>query len=129
VLAVDIRRLPLAFLRVRTWLKGSTNVEILAGEPDDPHLGETTADGVLIVNTYHELQHPRTILDRSFRALVSGGRLVIADRSSASEGHHVSLSAVEADVRDSGFQIIQRIDSFIDNPKSGQWWLLVASRP
>ena len=129
VLAVDIRRLPLAFLWVRTWLKIRHNVGMVIGEPDDPHLGEATADGVLIVNTYHELQHPRKILNHSFRALVPGGRLVIADRSSGEELHQISAGAVEEDVRAAGFQIVKRIDRFIDSPQNGQWWLLAARKP
>lgn len=135
VLAVDIRRLPLAFLWVRTWLKANHNVRIVTGEPDDPHLGEAIADGVLIVNTYHELQHPGTILNHSFRALVPGGRLVIADRSAdASAGHHdahhqVSAAGVEDEVRGAGFRIVQRIDRLVDNPQNGEWWLLAARKP
>ena len=38
VLAEDIRRLPLAFLWIRTFQRGQRNVSLVHGEPDDPHL-------------------------------------------------------------------------------------------
>ena len=37
VLAEDIRRLPLMFLWLRTFHRGQNNVNIVLGEPDDPH--------------------------------------------------------------------------------------------
>src|SRR5579884_3667071 len=38
VLAIDIRRLSLSFLWVRTLLKGRHNVRTILGEPENPHL-------------------------------------------------------------------------------------------
>jgi SAM-dependent methyltransferase len=37
-------------------------------------------DSVLIANSYHEFTNPLAMLDHTFRALRSGGRLVILDR-------------------------------------------------
>src|ERR1700686_1848213 len=38
VLAEDIRRLPLMFMWLRTFQTGQHNINIVRGEPDDPHL-------------------------------------------------------------------------------------------
>ena len=80
VLAEDIRRLPLAFLWIRTFQRGQRNVSIVHGEPDDPHLPTQGVNAVLIANTYHEFTDSQAILAHVVRSLVSGGRLVVVDR-------------------------------------------------
>jgi ubiquinone/menaquinone biosynthesis C-methylase UbiE len=122
VMAVDLRRLSLFFLRVRAFLRGKHNIRIVVGDPDDPHLAANSADSVLISNTYHELSDPQVILQRISRALRSGGRLVIVDRKP------VSSEKVEAELRGEGFEIVGRDDSFIQQPDN-LWWLIVAAKP
>ncbi len=63
VIAVDVRKLSLLFLRVRGFLHNEHNVEIIVGDPDDPHSLPGTADAVLICNTYHEFRNQRLMLD------------------------------------------------------------------
>jgi ubiquinone/menaquinone biosynthesis C-methylase UbiE len=133
VLAVDVRRLPLLFLRARALLQYRHNVTVVRGDTEDPHLPAVTVDAVLIANTYHELSDPRAILDRSFRALRGGGRLVIVDPgpegSHESADHHETPEAAEARLRQSGFEIDRRNDRFIDRGSDGTWWLIVARKP
>jgi SAM-dependent methyltransferase len=62
VVAIDIRRSPLLFLRVRALLEGRHNLRIVRGEPDDPGLAAGTADAILIANTFHELRDAGSIL-------------------------------------------------------------------
>jgi predicted methyltransferase len=138
VVAEDIRWLPLIFLWARTL--GQRNVSIAHGAPEDPHLPAEGADAVLIANTYHELQNPRVILARASGALLSGGRLVIADRGLPSstptsqetqaEEHVISPQQVENDIRGAGFQIVSRQDHFLEkDPFNQNWWLIVARKP
>ncbi len=129
VLAVDLRRLSLLFLRVRSLLQGKHNIRIVVGDPDDPHLPAAAADSVLIANTYHELSSPQSIVRQISRSLRPGGRLVVVDREVAAEEHQVSPGTVEADLRDEGFEIISRNDSFIKPPREDTWWLIVAAKP
>jgi predicted methyltransferase len=118
VLAVDIRPLPLLFLRARAFLQSQDNIVIVRADPRDPRL-PTPVDGVLIANTYHELTDSRTVLASLCRSLVSGGRLVIVDRGlrlapsdtrntreSEKQHHELSCAFVEAEVRQSGFEIV-----------------------
>ncbi len=56
-MASDIRLQSLVFLRIRAFLRGEHNVEIIRGEIDDPRLPKDFAAAVLISNTYHELNH------------------------------------------------------------------------
>src|SRR5262249_36420557 len=81
VVAVDLRKLSLLFLRVRGLLHRKRNIQIIVGETDNPHLSTGDVDSVLIANTYHELSDPHAILRHIGRALRPEGRVVIVDRA------------------------------------------------
>jgi ubiquinone/menaquinone biosynthesis C-methylase UbiE len=132
ILAEDIRRTPLIFLRIRALSYGLHNVDVIMGDSDDPHLPVGTLDAVLIANSYHEFSAPESMLGHTLRSLRPGGRLVVLDRRPDDSGqdaerqHEVSSAVVEAQVRKSGFNILHRKDDFIDH--SGErWWLLIAT--
>jgi SAM-dependent methyltransferase len=129
VIAVDLRKVSLLFLRIRAFLQGKHNIRIIVGEPDDPHLASDTVDSVLIANTYHELTEPQSILRHVSGALRHRGHLVIVDRSEGDENHHISPEGVEADLRKEGFEITSRDGFFIHRPGEDFWWLIVATKP
>jgi predicted methyltransferase len=132
VIAVDLRRLSLFFLRIRARMRGQHNIRIIVGTSDDPRLPAGRADAVLISNTYHEFRNSGVMLDHVRDALHSGGRLVIVDRGasadSSAQNHEAPPDRVEAEVRRRGFEILRRDDRFIDRPGDEPWWLLVARR-
>jgi predicted methyltransferase len=132
VQAVDILRLPLTFLWIRAYRAGFHNLEVVRGEPDDPHVSGPV-DAVLIANTYHELARPGVVLAHLRDALADGGRLVIADRIPVKDGpqstnaeHAIDPAIVEAELRRDGFDIQSRQDHFLDQPEEGPWFLIVA---
>jgi SAM-dependent methyltransferase len=139
VFAEDIRWLPLAFLWVRTILKGDHNVRIIHGVVSDPRLPpRASVNAVLIVNTYHELANPQPILARVNSALVSGGRVVVVDREPEPQnigvtelgGHEIAPSRVEKGLKRAGFQIIDLRDPFVkSDPDNEVWWIIVARKP
>lgn len=138
VVGEDVRWLPLAFLRARTILKGRHNVTLVHGQPANADLPVGSVQAVLILNTYHELTDPRAILVQVRQALVPGGRLVVVDRqpNPANVGvtengeHEIAASSVEADLRQTGFEIAARQDRFIESdPDRETWWLLAARKP
>jgi predicted methyltransferase len=138
VVAVDLRRLSLFFLQIRALMRNQHNIDVIVAGPNDPRLRAGRADAVLISNTYHEFANPGLMLDHTFRALRSGGRLVIVDRGprlageqpeSTAHGHEVVPDLVEAELRRKGFKIVSRDDRFIDRAGDEPWWLLVAMRP
>jgi len=80
VLAEDILDESLAFLSIRAFLHHQSNIRVIHGDLDDPHLPKEGVDAVLIANSCHEFTKPLAILDHTFRALRSEGRLVVLDR-------------------------------------------------
>jgi ubiquinone/menaquinone biosynthesis C-methylase UbiE len=148
ILAVDILKEPLVFLWIRALLRHQSNVHIIHGDPDNPHLPDGQIDAVLVANAYHEFMHPRAVLNHVFQALHAGGRLVIVDRGPLPDdeeshefearSHEVLPSAVEGELRETGFEVISRHDRFIDRlsverpgdrPDHHPWWLIVARKP
>jgi SAM-dependent methyltransferase len=138
VLAVDVRRFPLVFLRVRALLRGLRNLETVHGAPDDPQLPAGGVDAVLVANTFHELEDQERILGRVRDALRPAGRLVLVDpapsvavETAGGKEHHRQQSpdSAETRLRQSGFEIVSRNDGFVDASSHGRWWLIVARKP
>ena len=139
VLAVDIRKLPLFFLRVRALTHGMHNITLIHAASDNPHLPAGTADAVLVANTYHEITNSKPVLENLFRSLRSGGRLVIVDHGPQTTGgesadlepqhHEIAVSVVEDEIKRSSFELVSRQDRFIDRAGDQPWWLLVARKP
>jgi len=137
VIAEDIRRLPLAFVLMRSLKRGERNIHVRLGTSEDPRLSSSRADAVLILNTYHEFSSPTTILDHVRQSLVPGGRLVIVDRSPRPmngavqfENHAIAWDSVENDLRHAGFEIVGLDTRMIaDDPDHESWWLVAARRP
>ena len=131
VLAVDLRKLSLFFLWTRALLRGQHNVHVIVGEEGNPRLPVDTVDAVLICNTYHEFSNPELILNRVFRSLRPGGRLVVVDRAArvaeAQHTHEVPLTVVEGQLRNEGFYIVSQDDSFIDQAGDDLWWLVISA--
>jgi len=121
---------------------------LIHGDADDPHLPKGAVDAVLIANSYHEFTNPLAILDHTFRALRSTGRLVVLDRGPRSyhgesreiqmQQYQIAASVAEDEIRQRGFEVLSRDNHFIDRPaveRQGDrqddhvWWLIVARKP
>jgi ubiquinone/menaquinone biosynthesis C-methylase UbiE len=76
VLAVDIQPEMLDLVRKTAKDKGVTNVEPVLGKEDDPMLPEAGVDVVLMVDAYHEFDHPREMMLAIVKALKPGGRVI-----------------------------------------------------
>jgi predicted methyltransferase len=129
VLAVDLRKLSLTFLWIRSLLQSPHNVSVIAGEPNDPHLGSVVIDSVLIANTYHELDDPKPILAHILHSLRPKGRLVVVDRGPESrDRHEIACAQVKDELAAGGFQVTNVDSEFISRP-GDHWWLIVAQKP
>ena len=131
VLAVDIRKLSLSFLWIRALLSRKRNIRVVLSDEDNPRLPSGAVDAVLIANTFHELRNPKMMLDHVSRSLRPGGRLVIVDRGPRQNGsnvHEVDRRLVEAELQQTGFEIVNSQDHFINQPGDDLWWLTVARK-
>lgn len=80
VLAVDIQPEMIAELNQRKLKKQLPNVEPVLGTTTDPHLPASQVDVVLIVDAYHEFDHPREMGQAIRQALRPGtGRLALVE--------------------------------------------------
>jgi ubiquinone/menaquinone biosynthesis C-methylase UbiE len=137
VFAVDISERALSQLRRLVEDEGLDNVEVVRGEPDDPKLPDRSLDAVLVVDAYHEMTEYGAMLSGMYRALRPGGRLVILDlvpsdpslsRDQQTAKHELSIDLVEQEVREAGFEVLDRDELFADSGRHHGQWLLVARR-
>ena len=116
-------------------------VRLVMGRPNNPLLPPSGVDGVLIMDTYHEIEDYKQFLAHLKTALKPDGRLVIveplekskrnASRTSQGEDHNIALRYVEKDLIEAGFEIIHKIPHFVNVPKDpmrDMMWLLVARK-
>ena len=140
--AIDIEQKSLDKLRERTQKEAITNVEIILSEPADPKLPAGALDAVLIRNAYHEMVAYREILKGVMSGLKPGGVLVVSDSISDSlldkpreqqvKEHYIAPGIVEAELREAGFEILDRDDGFTrftSRTIVGGFWMIRARRP
>jgi SAM-dependent methyltransferase len=76
VLAEDIDDQMIRDVRSAISANHLTNVEPVLGTTTDPHLPAGAVDVVLMVDAYHEFDHPREMMLGIVRALKPGGRVI-----------------------------------------------------
>jgi predicted methyltransferase len=135
VFAVEIDEESLAALRVLA-RDSLQNLEVIASTATDPKL-PSSIDGVVILNSYHELSDYRAILAAIRSALKPGAMLVLVDnvaggfggfvtREDQASHHAIDAKFVVDELRAAGFEIVKRQDDFIVQPFPQ--WLIVARR-
>ncbi len=140
--AIDIEQKSLDKLRERAQNEAVTNIEIILSEPADPKLPAGALDAVLIRNAYHEMVAYREILKGVMSGLKPGGLLVVSDsisenlldkpREQQVKEHYIAPSIVDAELREAGFEILDRDDAFTKFTSRtivGGFWMIRARRP
>jgi ubiquinone/menaquinone biosynthesis C-methylase UbiE len=79
VFAVDIQPEMLSLLATNMARRGFTNVLGVLGTITDPKLPPAAVDMVLMVDVYHEFDHPYEMLDAIVRGLKPGGRVAFVE--------------------------------------------------
>lgn len=142
VTAVDVSEKYLDKLRARLQQDNMTNVDVVVGAVDDPHLPESAFDAVLIYNAYHEMTAPEPILKAILRALKPGGRLVMSEplhdnvrgatRAEQVKDHEIGPNFVQQELQGAGFEVLETRPEFLaftDPGHKGGFWLMVARKP
>jgi ubiquinone/menaquinone biosynthesis C-methylase UbiE len=139
VYAVDIDRESLNDLHKLADQNHLTQVQVVEGAPDSPHLPSDQLDAVLIVNAYHEFRQHDEILQAIGRALKAGGYLGIIEkadepgepRATYERRHHLPEQFVREDLARNGFpQVEKKPDFHPSADREGEvWYFLVAQKP
>lgn len=139
VYAVDIdEKRAIPNLRKLVEKKSLKNVTVVVSEPANPKLPVGELDAVLIVIAYHEMTAYQEILGHIRAALKPGGRLVIIEirplpafekgtRAEQSSHHQLAADFAEPELRDAGFEIVERRDKFVvskTGPRGGRWMII-----
>lgn len=116
VLAVDLQPEMLEFLAARAEELGVQNVERIVATVDDPKLPPDEVDLCLLVDVYHELSHPVSVMGRVRRSLREGGRLVLVEFRSEDPRvpikplHKMSKAQVINELAVLGFRCVDEFD-------------------
>jgi ubiquinone/menaquinone biosynthesis C-methylase UbiE len=114
-----------------------TNVDVVIGASDDPHLPADTLDSVIILNAYHEMPEGPVVLRHILHALKPGGRLVLCEpvpstqgqsRAAQMQNHVLGPEIVLQDLRTAGFEVVDSQDAFATNFGGTHFGLVVAKR-
>ena len=140
--AIDIVQKELDKLRERAQKEAITNIEIILSEPADPKLPSGAIDAVLIRNAYHEMVAYQEILKGVMTGLKPGALLVVTEgmhdnlldksREQQVKEHVIAPGVVEAELRQAGFEIVDRDDAFTrftGRTTVGGYWMIRARRP
>lgn len=135
VFAVDVEDRAVERLRARVVADELTNVTVVKGDADDPHLAAASLDAAVIVNAYHEMVDHQAMLRGLRAALKPGGRLIIVEpmsdkrskttRDQQTKVHEIAAAFVEQEARDAGFLIRTLQDPFVNRTNYTEW-LVVA---
>ena len=116
VYAIDIQPEMLALVRKKTEAAGLRNVDLVLGTVTDPKLPAEAVDLVLMVDVYHELAEPQSMLRALARALKPSGRLVLIEFRKESpwvpirDEHKMSVRDARIELEAEGFTFDRVID-------------------
>ncbi|MGH9221744.1 MAG: class I SAM-dependent methyltransferase [Vicinamibacterales bacterium] len=141
--AIDIDQKSLDKLRERAQTDNVSNIEIILSEAADPKLPSGALDAVLIRNAYHEMVAHREILKAVMNGLKPGALFVVIEamhdnlldksREQQVKEHVIAPGIVEGELREAGFEIVDRDDAFTRFPQErtivGGFWMIRARRP
>ena len=138
--AIDIAQKSLDQVRERAAKDGVANIELILGDAGDPKLPAGQLDGLLIRNAYHEMTEHRSVLANVAKGLKPGGILVVIDalheknrgltREQQVKGHEIAPEIVEQELREAGFEVIEREEQFTRSTLGpGGMWMIRARRP
>ena len=140
VYAVDISKDKMDKLKNHLDERKITNVNVILGEENNPRLPTLALDGVLIVDTYHEMDKHQEILQRIKNALKPGGRLVLCEpisaerknlsRADQEKKHELGINYALEDLKKEGYKIIFQQESFVDRTveKGDKMWIIVGEK-
>jgi ubiquinone/menaquinone biosynthesis C-methylase UbiE len=111
VYATDIQQGMVDLLNARIRRQGLNNVSVIFSQPDNPKLPDGAIDLALMVDVYHELWEPQTVLGHIRRALKPDGRLVLVEYKGEDPSipilpsHKMTVAQAKLEVEHEGFTL------------------------
>ena len=130
VFANDVQPQMLNLLARRLASSRITNVTLVEGTFDDPKLPPASVDLALMVDVYHELSQPQTMLRHLRESLKPGGRLVLLEYRKEDPTvpikpeHKMSVAEAKMEVEAEGFLL-----SKVDDALPRQHILIFVAKP
>jgi SAM-dependent methyltransferase len=130
VFANDVQPQMLNMLARRLSNSKITNVTLIEGTFDDPKLAPASVDLALMVDVYHELSQPQSMLRHLREALKPGGRLVLLEYRKEDPTvpikpeHKMSVAEAKMEVEAEGFTL-----SKVDEALPRQHILIFVPKP
>ncbi len=118
VYANDIDRRALEHLKERCKRDGFQNVEIIIGEVEDPKLPASALDIAFMINVYHHLDSPVSLIRNILPSLKTDGILVIVDcdpdKVDWGKEHGCNRKKdMVRELKEAGFEVV-RIETFLN---------------
>jgi SAM-dependent methyltransferase len=110
VYAVDINPKAVQYIEERAKKERLRNVKTILSTPDDPQLPAQSVDAVMLLKTYHEVEHPVTLLTKLQSSLRPGARIGIIDRNGNGENHGVNKDVVIREAAEAGYELVDSQD-------------------
>lgn len=113
VLAVDIQPEMIEYLRDNKTRNKAPNVQPVLGTVQNPNLPAAGVDLVLIVDAYHEFDHPREMMQAIYTALRPGGRLALVEYRAEDPNvpikriHKMSEAQARKEVEATGLEFVE----------------------
>ena len=79
VIAVDIQPEMLAIIKEKAKKQKVSNIELVLGTEKDPKLPKESVDLIMMVDVYHEFEHPHEMAEKMVESLKPGGKLVFVE--------------------------------------------------
>lgn len=116
VIGVDIQQPMLDLFAGRAGEAGIENYELVLSTATDPCLPAATADLIVMLDVYHELDRPETVLAAARAALVPGGRLAFVEFRAEDRAvpikpeHKMSVAQLACELGFNGLTILDEFD-------------------
>ena len=116
VVGVDIQREMLGLLKDRAKEEKVRNIDPVHGTVVDPRLPEGSMDLVLLVDVYHEFDHPEEMLAAIRKSLRPTGRVALAEFRAEDPNvpikplHKMSKAQIMKEFPPNGFKLVEEFD-------------------
>ena len=113
----DIQPQMLNLMIANARAQGLNNVKPILGTDTDPKLPKDSIDLIILVDVYHEFQHPQEMLRGMKAALKPNGRLVLLEyraedkQLNIRELHKMTVAQTRAEIEPEGFKFEQSIET------------------